>query len=116
MRNCVNFAQLADSFPKAPLSEANLMLSAPPENTIFCHDITKPDRMNRAVLETNSFNARDRAGFVLANGGKSGHSCSVKIAEDIRQHAAEQGVCEEEALKRGTEAKSKEFVEQGLEV
>jgi hypothetical protein len=31
-------------------------------------------------------------------------------------YAAEQGVSEEEALKRGMEAKSKEFVEKGAEV
>jgi phosphomethylpyrimidine synthase len=32
------------------------------------------------------------------------------------KYAAEQGVSEEEALKRGMEAKSKEFVENGAEV
>ena len=31
-------------------------------------------------------------------------------------HAAEQGIAEEEALKQGMEAKSKEFVEKGAEV
>lgn len=35
---------------------------------------------------------------------------------DVRKYAAEQGVSEEEALKRGMEAKSKEFVEKGAEV
>ena len=33
--------------------------------------------------------------------------------EDIRKYAAEQGITEEEALKKGMEAKSKEFVEKG---
>ena len=33
-----------------------------------------------------------------------------------RKYAAEQGVSEEEALKRGMEEKSKEFVEKGAEV
>lgn len=36
--------------------------------------------------------------------------------EDVRNCAAEQGMSEEEALKRGMEAKSKEFVEKGAEV
>ena len=44
------------------------------------------------------------------------HFCSMKITEDVRKYAAEQGIVEEEALQRGLEAKSKEFVEQGAEV
>jgi phosphomethylpyrimidine synthase len=44
------------------------------------------------------------------------HFCSMKITEDVRKYAAEQGVTEEEALKRGMEEKSKEFVEKGAEV
>ena len=34
----------------------------------------------------------------------------------VRKYAAEQGIAEEEALKQGMEAKSKEFVEKGAEV
>jgi phosphomethylpyrimidine synthase len=44
------------------------------------------------------------------------HFCSMKITEDVRKYAAEQGMSEEEALKKGLEAKSKEFVENGAEV
>ena len=44
------------------------------------------------------------------------HFCSMKITEDVRKYAAEQGIAEEEALKKGMEAKSKEFVEKGGEV
>ena len=44
------------------------------------------------------------------------HFCSMKITEDVRKFAAEQGVTEEEALKRGMEEKAKEFVEKGAEV
>ncbi len=44
------------------------------------------------------------------------HFCSMKITEDVRKYAAEQGVTEEEALKKGMEEKSKEFVEKGAEV
>jgi len=43
------------------------------------------------------------------------HFCSMKITEDVRKYAAEQGIAEEEALKKGMEAKSK-FVEKGAEV
>ncbi len=35
------------------------------------------------------------------------HFCSMKITEDVRKYAAEQGLKEEEALKRGMEDKSK---------
>ncbi|MGN6644225.1 MAG: phosphomethylpyrimidine synthase ThiC [Verrucomicrobiota bacterium] len=44
------------------------------------------------------------------------HFCSMKITEDVRKYAAEQGIAEEEALKKGMEEKSKEFVEKGAEV
>ena len=44
------------------------------------------------------------------------HFCSMKITEDVRKYAAEQGIAEEEALKKGMEEKSKEFVEKGGEV
>jgi phosphomethylpyrimidine synthase len=42
--------------------------------------------------------------------------CSMKITEDVRKYAAEQGIAEEEALKKGMEEKSREFVEKGAEV
>ena len=44
------------------------------------------------------------------------HFCSMKITEDVRKYAAEQAISEEEALNRGMEEKSKEFVESGAEV
>jgi phosphomethylpyrimidine synthase len=40
----------------------------------------------------------------------------MKITEDVRKYAAEQGLAEEEALKAGMEQKSKEFVQAGAEV
>jgi len=36
--------------------------------------------------------------------------------EDVRKYAAEQAISEEEALQRGMEEKSKEFVESGAAV
>jgi phosphomethylpyrimidine synthase len=44
------------------------------------------------------------------------HFCSMKITEDVRRYAAEQGVGEDEIVRRGLEEKSKEFVEQGAEI
>jgi phosphomethylpyrimidine synthase len=44
------------------------------------------------------------------------HFCSMKITEDVRKYAAEQGIAEDEALQQGMEAKSREFVEKGAEV
>jgi len=40
----------------------------------------------------------------------------MKITEDVRKHAAEQGIAEEEALKKRMEEKSKEFAENGNEL
>ena len=44
------------------------------------------------------------------------HFCSMKITEDVRKYAAEQGLAEEEALKAGMEQKSREFTDMGAEV
>ena len=44
------------------------------------------------------------------------HFCSMKITEGVRKYAAEQGIAETDALKRGMEEKSKECVEKGAEV
>jgi len=44
------------------------------------------------------------------------HFCAMKITEDVRKYAAEQGIAEEEALKKGMEEKSREFVKKGAEV
>ena len=44
------------------------------------------------------------------------HFCSMKITEDVRKYAEEQGIAESEALKKGMEEKSKEFVDKGAQV
>ncbi len=40
----------------------------------------------------------------------------MNTTKHVREYAAEEGLAEEEALKNGMEAKSKEFVEKGAEV
>ncbi|HWI55899.1 MAG TPA: phosphomethylpyrimidine synthase ThiC [Bacillota bacterium] len=44
------------------------------------------------------------------------HFCAMKITEDVRQYAAEQGVSDQEALQQGMASKSREFVQKGAEV
>ena len=44
------------------------------------------------------------------------HFCSMRITEDVRRYAAEQGLSEEAAVKQGLEEKAAEFVEKGSEV
>jgi phosphomethylpyrimidine synthase len=44
------------------------------------------------------------------------HFCSMKITQDVREFAAKLGVSDEEALKKGMEVKSVEFVRQGAEI
>ena len=50
------------------------------------------------------------------DGTKPTHFCSMKSTEDIRKYAAEQGIAEEEALRKGMEEKSREFTERGSEL
>jgi phosphomethylpyrimidine synthase len=40
----------------------------------------------------------------------------MKITEDVRRYAAEQGLSEDQALRAGMEEKSREFTESGAEV
>ncbi|HWI14783.1 MAG TPA: phosphomethylpyrimidine synthase ThiC [Burkholderiales bacterium] len=44
------------------------------------------------------------------------HFCSMKITQDVRDFAAKEGLKEEEALAKGMEVKSVEFVKAGAEV
>ena len=44
------------------------------------------------------------------------HFCSMKITQDVREYAANQGVAEEDALKLGMAQKSAEFKEKGAEI
>ena len=44
------------------------------------------------------------------------HFCSMKITQDVRDFAAAQGLSEQEALEKGMETKSVEFVKTGAEV
>jgi phosphomethylpyrimidine synthase len=44
------------------------------------------------------------------------HFCSMKITEDVRKYAEEQKVSEQEALQKGMEEKSREFMEKGSEL
>ena len=40
----------------------------------------------------------------------------MKITEDVRKYAAEQGIAEQEALQKGMEEKSREFQEKRAEL
>jgi phosphomethylpyrimidine synthase len=44
------------------------------------------------------------------------HFCSMKITQDVRDYAEKVGVADKEALEKGMEAKSREFVAQGSEI
>jgi len=44
------------------------------------------------------------------------HFCSMKITQDVRDFAKAQGIAEGEALKKGMEIKSVEFVKKGAEI
>ena len=44
------------------------------------------------------------------------HFCSMKITEDVRKYAAEQGLSDADALEKGMQEKAREFVDKGAEV
>jgi phosphomethylpyrimidine synthase len=87
------------------------------------HDATTKDalvapKLVKAETTRNSFihhrSPVGAAGFAMAKTTRIAHSCPMKIAEDVCKYIAEQGIAEEEALKKGMEEKSKEFVEKGV--
>lgn len=49
-------------------------------------------------------------------GERRGPATLVKITEDVRKYAAEQGLAEAEALESGMKEKSREFAEKGAEL
>ncbi|MFL6519702.1 MAG: phosphomethylpyrimidine synthase ThiC [Chthoniobacterales bacterium] len=44
------------------------------------------------------------------------HFCSMKITEDVRKFAAEQGLAEDEAVRKGLEQKARDFNQAGAEI
>ncbi len=44
------------------------------------------------------------------------HFCSMKITEDVRRYAQEQGIAEGDALQAGMEQKARDFADAGAEV
>jgi phosphomethylpyrimidine synthase len=44
------------------------------------------------------------------------HFCSMKITEDVRKFAEEQGITEQAAIERGLQEKAQEFQEAGGEI
>jgi phosphomethylpyrimidine synthase len=44
------------------------------------------------------------------------HFCSMRITEDVRKYAAEQGIAEEAAIEKGLQQKATEFQEAGAEI
>jgi phosphomethylpyrimidine synthase len=44
------------------------------------------------------------------------HFCSMKISQDVRDYAAEKGLNEEEALLKGMDEKSKQFLDEGADI
>jgi len=70
--------------------------------------LPRPDNANSLWMQLfySTLKAKDRAGFVMANGARTGHSWTMKSTENFRKYAAELGIPEKEVLKRGMEAKA----------
>ena len=47
---------------------------------------------------------------------RNGRNSAEQMKANFRKYAAEQGIAEEEALKKGLEQKSRKFAEEGAEI
>jgi hypothetical protein len=65
----------------------------------------------RIFLSRRSVLSRRSAAEEDGEGG-----CSMKITQDVRKYAAEQGINENEALESGMQQKAKAFAEKGAEI
>ena len=72
-----------------------------------------PERAREYHDETMPKDAHKVAHFCSMCGPKF---CSMKISQDVRDYAAEQGLTEDEALLKGMETKSVEFMKTGSEI
>ncbi len=72
-----------------------------------------PDKAREFHDETMPKDAGKVAHFCSMCGPKF---CSMKISQDVRDYADSQGVSEDEALQKGMQEKSAEFVESGAQV
>ena len=106
--NAVDKERLKDSVGYGPHGNARR----------FPFGLPRTDNANYLWIQLfhSALNAKGRAGFVMANNTRSGHSCLMKITEDVRKYAAEQGVSDQEALQKGMEEKSRELTEKGSEL
>lgn len=81
--------------------EDQFNLSLDPETTREFPDATLPQEAAKAAHFCSIFGPQ---------------FCAMKITEDVRRYAAEHGLSEEEALKKGLEEKARESVEKSGEV
>ena len=77
------------------------------------HHGTEPNR--RSMMKTQ-YEVQGGPHFPVPQKPFGEGGCSMKLTEDVRKYAAEQGIAEEEALKMGMEEKSREFTEKGSEL
>lgn len=72
--------------------------------------------MRISMNTRSSGSARVDSMNMLPTGEIRGQTKLIKITEDVRKYAAEQGLAEEEALAKGVAEKSEEFSAQGAEL
>ncbi|MEW8505836.1 MAG: phosphomethylpyrimidine synthase ThiC [Candidatus Thiodiazotropha sp.] len=107
-------ADLAKGFPGAQLQDNAMSkarfefrwsdqfaLSLDPERAMAFHDETLPHQAHKV------------AHFCSMCGP---HFCSMKITQDVREYARNQGVSEDQALRQGLQEKAVEFKHQGGEI
>jgi phosphomethylpyrimidine synthase len=78
------------------------------------------DIVAKPIAEHHDFSSRNSPSRrSVGEGGCSmcgPHFCSMKITDDVRKYAAEQGITDEQAIDSGMQEKAREFVEKGSEV
>src|SRR3712207_5638766 len=95
------------------------MIRRPPRSTLFPYTTLfrslslDPETAREFHDETLPQDGAKTAHFCSMCGP---HFCSMKITEDVRKYAAEQGIAEDTAIEKGMQEKSAEFAGAGAEI
>ncbi len=103
-------------FELCEFSESVIIVRLTDDPMTFLRAIPCPAVSPRRSFSAKMGDAASVGRIFLARRSFSVSGCLMKITEDVRKYAAEQGIAEEDALANGMVLKSEEFLGNGSEI